>query len=194
VVVKSRAETAGAFALVKSVVDEATTLIDVDSGRPLALDTHVEEHGEVTEAHAKFAPRSATVTVNRADDPPRAFRVDFGDQAVHDTHSAMAQLRGWRGAPGATKTVLVVSGRRLWRVELRYEGHDTIGSALGNRHAVRLSGAAYRASASFTVSAQKPTRTFTVWMSDDADRVPLKMSASTELGEVAMELTEYNRP
>jgi hypothetical protein len=194
VVVKSRAETAGAFAVVKTLVDEATTVIDVDSGRPITLDTHVEEHDEVTEAHATFDPRSATVTVNKGQEPQRSFRVDFGDRAVHDTHSAMAQLRGWRATPGAAKTVLVVSGRRLWRVELRYEGQDTIGSALGNRRAVRLSGAAYRASASFTQSSQKATRTFKVWLSDDADRVPLKMSASTELGEVAMELTEYNRP
>ena len=42
--------------------------------------------------------------------------------------------------------------------------------------------------------ATKPTRTFDVWLSDDADRVPLKMTAHTELGDVAMDLTEYNRP
>jgi hypothetical protein len=32
-----------------------------------------------------------------------------------------------------------------------------------------------------------------VWLTDDADRVPLKVVAKTELGEVAIDLTEYNR-
>jgi hypothetical protein len=193
VVVKSRAATAGALAVIKNIVDEATTVIDLDTGRPVQLDTHVEDNGDVSEAHAKFGPRSATVTFTHGDARARAFRVDFGDNPVHDTHSAMAQLRGWRAAPGATKTVLVVSGRRLWRVELHFGGKETIGSALGNRRTVRLTGAAYRAGTTFGVSTAKPTRTFTVWLSDDADRVPLKLTASTELGEVAMELTEYAR-
>src|SRR4051812_4736407 len=35
VVVKSRAATAGAAALIKNISDEATTVIDVESGRPI---------------------------------------------------------------------------------------------------------------------------------------------------------------
>src|SRR5258707_8340332 len=41
VVVKSRAATAGAAAMIRHIVDEATTVIDLDTGRPLALDTVV---------------------------------------------------------------------------------------------------------------------------------------------------------
>jgi hypothetical protein len=44
------------------------------------------------------------------------------------------------------------------------------------------------------LESNKPTRTFSVWLSDDADRVPLKMVGHTELGDVTMDLTEYNRP
>ena len=44
------------------------------------------------------------------------------------------------------------------------------------------------------LESDKPARTFTVWLSDDGDRVPLKVTAMTELGEVSMDLTEYNRP
>src|SRR3954468_6279350 len=43
VVVKSHAATAGAVALIKHVVDDATTVIDTQSGLPLALDTMVEQ-------------------------------------------------------------------------------------------------------------------------------------------------------
>jgi hypothetical protein len=194
VVVKSRAATAGAIAVVKNIVDEATTVIDLDTGRPLQLDTHVEDNGEATDAHATFTATFAAVTYTRGQEPPRSFRVPFGANAVHDTHSAMAQLRSWHATHGAAKTVLVVSGRRLWRVELHYAGEETVGSALGNRRAIRLTGSAFRAGPTFGTDTAKPTRTFSVWLSDDADRVPLKMSAATEFGDVEMTLTEYERP
>ncbi len=195
VVVKSRAATAGAAALIKTIVDEATTVIDMDSGRPLQLDTLVEQDHETTTAQARFTGSIANVTYSRSDEAkPHVMRIDFGAMTVHDTHSAMAQLRGWRAAPGTTKTVFVVGGRRLWRVDVRYVGEETIGSVLGNRRAIRYTGASYRARPNFGVESEKPTRTFSVWLSDDADRVPLKMTAQTELGEVAMELTEYSRP
>jgi hypothetical protein len=77
---------------------------------------------------------------------------------------------------------------------VRYAGEDTVGTALGNRRTVHFEGASYRARANFILESDKPARTFSVWLSDDADRVPLKMSARTELGEVTMELVEYNRP
>jgi hypothetical protein len=195
VVVKSRAATAGAAALFKKIVDEATTVIDLDNGRPLQLDTLVIQDGRTTTATARFAGSVANVTYTRDDDnQPHTTKIDFGAMTVHDTHSAMAQLRGWRAAPGTTRTVFVVGGRRLWRVDVRYVGEETIGSALGNRRTVRFAGASFRARANFHLESDKPARTFSVWLSDDADRVPLKMSAQTELGEVTMELTDYNRP
>jgi hypothetical protein len=195
VVVKSRAATAGAAALIKKIVDEATTVIDMDSGRPLQLDTLVEQDRQTTTAQAKFTGSIADVTYMRSDEPkPHTMRINFGAMTVHDTHSAMAQLRGWRATPGTTKTVFVVGGRRLWRVDVRYVGEETLGTTVGNRRAVRFTGASYRARPDFGVESDKPARTFSVWLSDDADRVPLRMTAQTELGEVTMELTDYNRP
>jgi hypothetical protein len=194
VVVKSRAETAGAAALIKKIVDEATTTIDMDTGRPLTLDTLVEQGGVTTTANATFNGSIASVTYQRSNDPrPHTFRVDFGQVTVHDTHSAMAQIRGWRPAPGTTRSVFIVGGRRLWRVDVRFVGTETIGTSLGNRRAIHIDGAAFRARPNMGLESNKPTRTFSVWLSDDADRVPLRMVGHTELGDVTMDLTEYNR-
>lgn len=195
VVVKSRAATAGAAALIKKIVDEATTTIDMDTGRPLLLDTLVEQGGTITTANATFSGSVANITYRRSGDPhPHTFHVDFGKITVYDTHSAMAQIRGWRPAPGTTRTVFVVGGRRLWRVDVRYVGVETIGSTVGNRRAIHFDGASYHARPNMGVESQTPSRTFSVWLSDDADRVPLKMVAHTELGDVTMDLTEYSRP
>jgi hypothetical protein len=195
VVVKSRANTAGAAALLKRISDEATTVIDMASGRPLKLDTIVEMGQRKTVAEAKFTGTIADVTYKRSDDPtPHNYKINFGTQTVHDTHSAMAQIRGWRPAPGTTRSVFVVGGRRLWRVDVKFIGIETVGSAVGNRRAIKFEGASFRAKPNFTIETDKPMRTFSVWLSDDADRVPLRVLANTELGDVTVDLTEYARP
>jgi hypothetical protein len=194
VVVKSRAQTAGAVALLKHIVDEATTTIDLETGRPLALETLVEQGDSQITASATFTGSVAAVTYTKRGEPaPKTIKLDFGKVTVHDAHSAMAQLRGWRAPPGAVRTVYIVGGRRLWRVDVTFAGSEVIGSALGTRRVVRYEGKSYRVTGRLAVE-PKPARTFTVWLSDDADRVPLKVTAKTELGDIAMDLTEYNRP
>src|SRR5262245_35620424 len=130
IVVKSRAATAGAAALIRKIVDEATTVIDADTGRPISVETNVEMGSKRTVANAKFTGSVADVTYTRSEDPkPQRLRIDFGTQTLHDAHTAMAQLRGWKAAPGTLRTVFVVGGRRLWRVDVKYVGEDSIDSA-----------------------------------------------------------------
>ena len=196
IVVKSRAATAGAAALVRNIVDEATTVIDADTGRPISVETNVVMGDNRIAANATFRGTVATVTYRRNAEPaPRSARIDFRTNALHDAHTAMAQLRGWKAAPGTTRTVFVVGGRRLWRVDVSYAGEDTIGSeVVGNRRAVMFDGVSYRARRDLTVESNRPARTFRVWLSDDADRVPLRVTAKTELGDVVMSLVDYGRP
>jgi hypothetical protein len=194
VVVKSRAQTVGAAALIKHIVDEATTVVDLDSGRPLTVETLVEQGDNKITGSAKFTGNVADITYARSGETaPHRQRIDFGANTAHDAHTAMAQIRGWRPAPGATRSVFVVGGRRVWRVDMTYVGEDTIGSALGNRRAVHFTGQSYRTRRNLTAESDKPGRTFSVWLTDDADRVPLKVTAKTELGDVAIDLTEYSR-
>ena len=128
------------------------------------------------------------------DKQPSSFSVAYRGHRLHDAHSAMAQLRGWKATPGTTRSVHVIGGRRLWRVDVTYIGEETIGTLAGNRRAVVYEGVSYRAKRDLTPVVNKPARKFRVWLSDDADRVPLKVVAKTELGEVSMQLTDYSRP
>jgi len=195
-VVRSRAATAGAAALVRNIVDEASTVIDADTGRPISVETNVVMGNKRIAANATFSGTVATVTYRLGAEPrPRTSKIDFRTNALHDAHTAMAQLRGWRATPGTKRTVFVIGGRRLWRVDVSYVGEDTIGSELvGNRRAVMFDGVSYRARRDLSVESNRPARTFRVWLSDDADRVPLRVTAKTELGEVTMSLIDYNRP
>ncbi|MEO8704586.1 MAG: DUF3108 domain-containing protein [Kofleriaceae bacterium] len=194
VVVKSRAATAGAAALLRKMVDESTTVIDVATGRPMQIDTLVVNGDKQTVANAKFTGQTAEVVYQFSGRPAQTLKLDFKTETVLDMHTAMAALRGWRATPGTQKTVFIIGGRRLWRIDLKYIGEETIGSKVGNRRSVVLEGTSFRARRNLQVESTKATRTFRVWLSDDADRVPLKVSAKTELGDIVMDLLEYNRP
>jgi hypothetical protein len=194
IVVKSRAATAGAAALVKQLSDEATTVIDVDTGLPLQLDTIVINSGKKITASAKFKGRIATVTYQRGAAKPVTSRLDSRTVALHDMHTAMAAMRGWRGNAGDVRTVYLIGGRLLWKIDMKYIGVETIGSKVGNRRAIILEGTSFRTRRDLSPVPGKPTRAFRVWLSDDADRVPLKCSAKTELGDIVMDLVEYARP
>ena len=195
IVVRSRAATAGAASLLGKVSDEATSVIDADTGRPISLATVFLKGDRRTEASATFDGGVAEMTIQRHGEPaPRKHRITAQAHALHEAHSAIAQVRGWRAAPGAVRTVLVIGGRRMWRVDMKHVGVDTVGSALGNRRALVYDGTAFRARADLAPESGRPARTFRVWLSDDADRVPLRVSAKTEFGAIELTLTDYARP
>jgi len=195
IVVTSRAATTGAAELVRHVVDEASTAIDVATGKPLTLDANVETGDKKLTSHAAFVGTRVEVNFTKSDDPvPHGYKIELGKTPIFEAHSAMAQLRGWRPTPGTTKQVFIIGGRRVWRVDVVLVGYETVGSVLGNRRAVHFKGSSFRARGNLTLESSTPGRTFEVWLSDDADRVPLKLSATTELGDITMELTDYSRP
>ncbi len=194
VVVKSRAATAGAVDVLKHIIDEATTTIDLDSGKPMTVDSLVEDGGKRTTARATFGPAKVTIAWAREGEAPHQMGIATAGLSVLDMHAAMGQIRGWRADVGATRTVYVIGGKRLWRIDLRYAGSATVGSALGNRRAVQFDGQSFRARGNLTLESTTAARTFSVWLSDDADRVPLRVVGHTELGDITMELTDYQRP
>lgn len=195
IVVKSRAATAGAAALVKQISDESTTVIDVETGQPIKVDMVAVNGAKKATAAVTFDGKIATVTYQRSEEArTQTFKFDAKTTVLHDMHTAMAAVRGWRAAPGTVRTVHLIGGRRIWKIDMKYIGEETIGSKVGNRRAIVLEGTSFRARRDLSAEPGKATRTFRVWLSDDADRVPLKCSASTELGDIVMDLVEYSRP
>ncbi|MBA3452131.1 MAG: DUF3108 domain-containing protein [Deltaproteobacteria bacterium] len=97
----------------------------------------------------------------------------------HEAHSAAGLLRGWISRPGDRATF------RLWfggGTEVTVVNSGRVLFPVGNRPAIRYDG---------TVGTEHP---FTVWISDDTARVPLRMRAPTPLGVAEAELVHYDAP
>jgi hypothetical protein len=194
IAVSSVMRSAGAFALIKEVKDQVTSYVDLDQLRPIRATSDVIFGPKKYHAETAFSPHGATIEFTPEGAETRTIQYDFGGAVVHDAHSAMALVRTWKAEPGERMGLWVIGGRRIWRTEVWLAGTETIHTFLGNQPALRLDGTSVRAHANLEPDTSKPARSFSVWLSDDADRVPLRFTAKTELGEIAIELVSYERP
>jgi len=156
------------------------------------------------------APRSSDYTF-RDGDIVRHYQVDYRDGAYayvydnggverrtgvneipegaepHDMHSSMLLLRAWRPRLDETAHFYVVLGRRPWRVDVTSRGPEMIKLGDEPRLTYRIDGVAVRVDPP-GVEGTAPKR-FSLWLSEDGDRVPLRMVADASFGQVTMTLT-----
>jgi hypothetical protein len=97
-----------------------------------------------------------------------------------DVHSALAMARGWRSRPGDRTAMTVNFGHFELETDMWDAGREVIQTM--NRPAVRYEGIVFE---------RFP---FTAWISDDADRVPLRLKADTKWGSIDVELEDYLAP
>ena len=97
-------------------------------------------------------------------------------------------------APGQTQTLQVLEGRALWRVTLTTAGTQPLPDGAAATPALRIEGRIdpilYDGRPD---NDDRPRRTFTLWLSNDAARVPLRMSIPVGIGSVVVELVELQR-
>lgn len=105
----------------------------------------------------------------------------------HDMHSALLLLRAWRPRLDETAHFYVVLGRRPWRVDVTSRGPEMMKLGEQPRLTYRIDGVAVRLDPP-GAAGTSPKR-FSVWLSEDADRVPLRMIADASFGQVTMTLT-----
>lgn len=195
VVIRSRAKTTGVAALVKEVRDDVTTWIDVVGGHPVRL------HADV-----KFGKREAVIATDFAGGKPGGFAVDYARRgktkrrvrqsmpaglAAYDAHSALGAIRGWLAPDGSQSYFYVLAGKRLWYNDLEVVGREKITTKMGRFAAVRLEGNAWRLDRRLRRVRNKKVRSYTVWISADERRLPLRVAAKTEYGDVIVELVDH---
>jgi len=198
IIVQSRVESAGVAAMFKEVRDEISTSIDLATSRP------VSHHAQV-----KFGSRESTIDTHFAQGAVGSFEIEYtpkggktrrlrqampADQAAFDMHAAIGALRAWTPADGEQVFLYTMAGRQLWQITLRMTGREPVKTALGRYPALRIDGVGRRVTRELRPDLDKPERHFTVWLSDDENRLPLVTEGKTEYGDVKAELVEYSRP
>lgn len=104
----------------------------------------------------------------------------------HDLHSGLLLLRGWRPRLGEQAYFYVVLGRRPWRVEVTSRGPEMLKVGEDPRLSYRIDGLATR----LWQPEKAASKRFSIWLSEDSERVPLRMVADASFGQVTLQLTD----
>jgi hypothetical protein len=79
----------------------------------------------------------------------------------------------------------------VWRVQLTVGKREPVMTALGEFATVRFDGSGVRLLRDGTEDPESDRRKFSLWVSDDADRVPVRLVAHTDYGDIRMDLVDY---
>jgi hypothetical protein len=193
---RAEAESSGVVATFREMHDHLSTWIDADSAVPLRWSSDANITGKPLAVDATYAQGggSAELVIKR-EGGSRTTTRRFPDGAeVYDPLGALLVLRAWSPAPGATARFYTLGGQRLWRADLTAVATETVKTGLGRFECLRLDGVAVRLSPSLAEDQSKPPRHFSVWIAGGARRLPVKITAKTELGDVAVVATSYDAP
>ena len=193
----STVETVGIVAFVKEIRDDILAWVDIETGLPFD-----------SVASVKFGSKEALVQTRFADGKGGSFAFDYErkgrsnirlkqsmpkDRFAQDIHGAMGVFRAWDVPDNHQGEMHLLSGRRLWRGRFKVTRNQKIKLPFGKFKAIRVDGIAQKISLSFKENNTKKPRYFSVWISEDQNRLPLLVLAKTEYGDVRVELVEYIR-
>lgn len=203
-IVRSELKTAGLGKVFKVIRDDVTSWLDTARGRTvrqradmifgerdMKYDIRVAGQWvfiELLRRGPKYQGKRKRFARTR-----RQYRLPKGEVG-HDSHSVLGALRAWEGQPGQRLYFYAVSGSRVWRSDLEFKGSETRTFAKGLYPALRFEGTASRVTRKMELDTRRKPRTFTMWLSDDLNRLPLLIEGRTEYGTAAVKLVGYRKP
>lgn len=194
VAVRSRSRSTGVAKMLKEVSDDVVTWMDVTTGFPIKLraDTKFGDKEALIESVFNDGEAGAfIIRYKRKGRPLRRYNQNMPARtAAYDGHTILAALRGWDGAVGSQAYFFVLAGRRLWHNHVLVAEIARITTKLGRFKARRIDGVAWRLDRSLRRVRNKNERRYTIWVTDDDERIPILVTAQTEYGEVKVELVE----
>jgi hypothetical protein len=198
VVVQSGVASSPLVSMVREVSDNFTSWIDVESSRTVRfvsaeLASPQDQLVETTESQpAALADGRYPVVVSRADRAVATEHQVVGAFPLYDLNAYLMALRQWQEPVGTTATIDVIRSSMIWRTEVTMAGFETITTELGDLPALRIDGQSRRVGRDGQVEASSDSRKYSVWISDDADRVPIQLVARTDYGDLRMDIVEYS--
>ena len=193
IVMRSHVQSLGVANLVKKVRDDITTWVDASTSLPIRTRGIYEIGNKHMVVETNFQPGTFQIEYQKQNGPMRSKTQEMPhSQTAYDAHAALGLLRAWNAPVGTRAYFYTLGGRLLSRNEVRIAGKEKLRTKFGTLLATRIEGRAIRYTAHFSVKKGSKPRMYTIWISADARRLPLRVDAQTEFGKVTVELTEFH--
>jgi len=153
-----------------------------------------EDSGEKVVTTNRFSPSKVDVKESSTDLKSKSVGTEsftFPYGSARDLFSAILYIRSQKLAPGEEHTLLLLPFKTPYLLKVRVEARE---KHLG-RDALRLSFALRKIDRTTLGlgTYKKLRKPVTVWLSDDADRIPIELRASVYIGDVRAVLTGFTK-
>ena len=200
ITVSGNAKLAGIAAWFGGKVDDTlTSWLDIETGRSRRF--QVDEYGsrseDIEHTIADIAKRDgATIPVmfHINNDPPTPEPQKAALPETWCMNSFLVALRSWEGPPGSVQNLEVFRSRNLWKMTVTIKGKTKISTDLPETPeigAIRFDAHVVKLDRDGGKFPDTDERDFSLWVSDDAGRVPLQINAKTDYGDVTMKIVDY---
>lgn len=200
-VVQSVARSTGVGALLKKVETQFISYIDLQTGKPRRFRSEERagrKDATIERSDARIAERqgdTVPVLVRRGDGDAAAEQTESQKVRgeVWDLNAVMIALRQYEAPLGTKLAFESFRSRYVWRTELTVSRREQLTTELGRVSTLRFEGWGHGLRRDGELN-DEPERRFSLWVSDDADRVPVLLVGVTDYGDIRMEITSYTPP
>jgi len=186
----TRTESTGILRFLADAAEQVDTTLDVLASAPISHRATLTKDGQVTTIDAGFSPGRLALTLEGKNGKQTLRRTVAPDVWPLNYPTTLLTLRGWAPAKGTRATVDVLARTRVWRATLVVAGEEKVSTHLGSFSALRIDGVATRLSKKGRPEPKK-TRRFSVWISADRLRLPVRAQSDTRFGTATLELIRY---
>jgi hypothetical protein len=197
VTVQGHAKLVGLATLIGGNIDDKfTSWLDLETGRSLRfqVDEYASKSKDMEHTVVDLGRRegdTVPITFRLNDEPEKPEPQKVATPVIWDYNSFLIAMRSWEGPPGSKEAMEVFRSRNLWHVTVTIRGRERLTTALGELPALRFDAETYRVKRDGTKDTEADERKFSLWISDDAGRVPLQINARTDYGDVKMQIVDY---
>ncbi len=187
-----KAATTGGARLLYKLDATATCVADRRTLRPVRYEQRQETSGKHTFTRVEFTPteavRSNVDPSAPPADPAKAVPRRFPYPGMFDMHTALLYLRSLPLANGDEKTFPLMASNTPYLVTIKVVGHERVKTRAGEFPAVVCSLSLEKINKHGELEAHKSFKSARAWISDDADRILLKVETEVFVGSVNLEL------
>jgi len=171
-------------ALHLAVADVATLL-------PSMMSQEEDYRGETRKTGLVFTGSAVTGTVAKTTVAKSlSWQVHFKYPALRDMHCALLYLRSQKLEPGSVYNLTVYPATSPFLVTARVIGKEKVEVPAGEFDSIRVDLRLWKITGDLRLETAPKCKHAVVWVSDDADRIPLKAQADVFIGSVWGQLEE----
>jgi hypothetical protein len=169
----------------QKAIENRTTL------RPIQFSQEERYKSEIVRTSVKFGPSSVTgIREKIPDDKPPKTTV-FKFSPVFDLSTALLWIRSQPLNEGDTEQLVVWASNAPYLATVRVVGREMLKTGGQEKKAIRLDLKLKRITKSMELKEHKSFKSGRGWLSDDAERLPLRLEADIFIGYVYAELTSF---